>query len=54
MMNTNIPLGIISCGTGNDIIRALQIPNEPLAALDIALNGQVRDMDAACERPALF
>lgn len=54
MMNTNIPLGIISCGTGNDIIRALQIPNEPLAALDIALNGQVRDMDAAMANDLLY
>jgi YegS/Rv2252/BmrU family lipid kinase len=54
MMNTNVPLGIISCGTGNDIIRALQIPNDPLAALDIVLNGQVREMDAAMANDLLY
>ncbi len=54
MMNTGVPLGIISCGTGNDIIRALQIPNDPLLALDIALNGQVRDMDAAMANDLLY
>ena len=54
LMNTNVPLGIISCGTGNDIIRALQIPNDPLAALDIVLNGQVREMDAAMANDLLY
>lgn len=54
MMNTSVPLGIISCGTGNDIIRALQIPNDPLAALDIALNGEVREMDAAMANDLLY
>jgi YegS/Rv2252/BmrU family lipid kinase len=54
MMNTNVPLGIISCGTGNDIIRALKIPNDPLAALDIVLNGQVREMDAAMANDLLY
>ena len=34
LMNTDVSLGIVSCGTGNDIIRPLKIPKEPLAALD--------------------
>jgi len=54
LMHTNVPLGIISCGTGNDIIRALKIPNDPLAALDIALNGEVREMDAAMANDLLY
>ena len=36
VMNTDVHLGIVSCGTGNDIIRPLQIPKDPIAALDIA------------------
>ncbi|MCE5188243.1 MAG: diacylglycerol kinase family lipid kinase [Eubacteriales bacterium] len=54
LMNTNIPLGIISCGTGNDIIRPLKIPNDPLAALEIALDGEVRQMDAAMANDLLY
>ena len=54
LMHTNIPLGIISCGTGNDIIRPLKIPIDPLAALDIALNGEVRQMDAAMANDLLY
>ena len=54
LMHTNVPLGIISCGTGNDIIRALKIPNDPLAALDIALDGEVREMDAAMANDLLY
>ncbi len=36
-MNTDVPLGIISCGTGNDIIRPLKIPKDPLEALRHAI-----------------
>ena len=53
-MNTDVHLGIISCGTGNDIIRPLQIPKDPLAALDIALDGEARHMDAAMANDLLF
>jgi YegS/Rv2252/BmrU family lipid kinase len=54
LMNTDVPLGIISCGTGNDIIRPLKIPKDPLAALDLALNGEVRRMDAAMANDLLY
>lgn len=54
LMHTNVPLGIISCGTGNDIIRPLKIPNDPLAALEIALGGEVRQMDAAMANDLLY
>ena len=40
LMNTDTVLGIISCGTGNDIIRPLKIPKDPLSALDIVLNSE--------------
>lgn len=54
LMNTDVSLGIISCGTGNDIIRPLKIPNDPLAALEIALDGEVRKMDAAMANDLLY
>lgn len=54
LLHTNIPLGIISCGTGNDIIRPLKIPNDPLAALEIALGDEVRQMDAAMANDLLY
>ncbi len=54
LINTNIPLGIISCGTGNDIVRPLKIPNDPLQALDVALSGEVKQMDAAMANDLLY
>ena len=54
LINTDIPLGIISCGTGNDIVRPLKIPNDPLLALDVALGGEVRQMDAAMANDLLY
>ena len=54
LMNTQVQLGIISCGTGNDIIRPLNIPKEPLAALEIALSGEARHMDAALANDLLY
>ncbi len=54
LMNTDVPLGIISCGTGNDIIRPLKIPKDPLVALDIVLSGESRHMDAAMANDLLY
>lgn len=54
LMNTDAHLGIISCGTGNDIIRPLKIPKDPLAALDIVLGGEARQMDAATANDLLY
>ena len=54
LMNTGVQLGIISCGTGNDIIRPLKIPRDPLAALEIVLNGEARHMDAAMANDLLY
>lgn len=54
LMNTDAHLGIISCGTGNDIIRPLKIPRDPLAALEIVLGGEARHMDAAMANDLLY
>ena len=47
MMNTDVPLGIISCGTGNDIIRACR-------AGDRAHRRGAPDGRRDGKRPALF
>lgn len=54
LMNTDVELGIISCGTGNDIIRPLKIPKDPVEALDLALAGKSRRMDAAMANDLLY
>ncbi|GAA5076063.1 diacylglycerol kinase (ATP) [Thermocatellispora tengchongensis] len=45
---TDVPLGIIPAGTGNDIARALGIPaGDTASAARIVLAGRTRDVDAA-------
>ena len=51
---TDAKLGIISCGTGNDIIRALKIPKDPLAALEIILDNEAKHMDAAMANDLIY
>ncbi len=41
----HVTLGIIPLGTGNDLPRTLALPTDPLAALDLALNGEARAID---------
>ena len=38
LCNSKTSMGIIPAGTGNDFIKTVGIPNDPLAALDIVLN----------------
>ena len=38
LCNSKTAMGIIPAGTGNDFIKTVGIPNDPLAALDIVLN----------------
>ncbi len=40
------PLAVIPAGSGNDFIKALGVPNRLEAAVDIALAGKVRTIDA--------
>ncbi len=54
MIGSGVPMGVLPCGTGNDMVRALHIPQEPAEALEILLNGSVRPMDAAIANGKLF
>ncbi len=43
---TDVPLGVVPAGTGNDIARALGIPlDDPVAAADLVLRGTTRPID---------
>lgn len=54
MIGASIPLGILPCGTGNDLVRSLQIPSDPAAVLEMLLHGEPRSMDAGEANGKLF
>lgn len=43
--NSQIPLLFVSCGTGNDFVRSLRLPKDPIAALELQLELPVRKID---------
>jgi len=45
MAGSEVPLGLIPAGRGNDLARALGIPSEPEAAVDAVLGGRSRRID---------
>ncbi|MDO4565292.1 MAG: diacylglycerol kinase family lipid kinase [Clostridia bacterium] len=54
LIGTQIPLGIIPCGTGNDYVRPLGIPRDIEKAVDILLHGKKRQVDAGKANGQLF
>jgi YegS/Rv2252/BmrU family lipid kinase len=45
MAGSQVPLGLIPGGRGNDLARALGIPDEPEAAVEVILSGESRRID---------
>lgn len=45
LSNSNVPIGLIPSGSGNDTSRALGIPHNPVQALNIILAGHTRTLD---------
>ncbi|HOV70191.1 MAG TPA: diacylglycerol kinase family lipid kinase [Clostridia bacterium] len=45
LSGNDVTLGIIPAGTGNDFIRSINIPNDPLTALEIILIGFSKPID---------
>ena len=46
VVGTDVRLGIVPCGTGNDAARALGLPlGDPAAAVDVVLAGRTRAVD---------
>ncbi len=45
LAGSTIPLLFVSCGTGNDFVRSLRLPKDPIAALELQLELPVRRID---------
>lgn len=43
---TSTPFGVLPIGTGNDYVRALGLPTDPVEAADVIADGHVRPVDA--------
>lgn len=54
LMNTNVPLGIIPAGTGNDFIKTVGLPKKPMEALDFILTHEPRPVDVGGLNDRLF
>jgi len=54
LVHTDAALGIIPCGSGNDLARPLGIPTDVDRAVDILLNGTPRAMDAGLANGTYF
>jgi YegS/Rv2252/BmrU family lipid kinase len=46
LAGTRVPLGIVRAGSGNGLARDLGIPKDPSRAIDVALTGRERPIDA--------
>lgn len=54
LMHTGVGLGIIPAGTGNDFIKTVGIPKNPLEALEFILTHQARPVDVGGLNDRLF
>lgn len=54
LVRSNVPLGVIPAGSGNGFARGLGIPLDPAKALDVALHGRDRVIDAGALGGRLF
>jgi YegS/Rv2252/BmrU family lipid kinase len=54
LTGTDAILYFVSCGTGNDFVKALNLPKDPLAALRIQLESAPRNIDAGMVNDRLF
>jgi len=45
LMESDVNIGVIPVGTGNDFIRVVNIPNQPDQALNIVIEGYTRKID---------
>lgn len=54
LIHTQVPLGIIPAGTGNDFIKTVGIPGKPLEALEFILTHPARPVDVGSVNDRLF
>ncbi len=54
LAGTDAVLYFVSCGTGNDFVKALGLPKDPIAALGVQLDNGTRHIDAGFINDRLF
>ncbi len=54
LLNTDAALGILPFGTGNDIVKTLNIPTDMESALCVLLNGRARRVDCGKANDSYF
>lgn len=54
MVGGNVPLLIAPCGTGNDFIRSLNLPREPVEALRLQLDTPIKHIDVGRMNDTFF
>ncbi len=54
LAGTGKPFGIIPAGTGNDFIKCVHIPKDPLQALELILNGSPTETDMGLLNDGMF
>lgn len=54
LIGTEMAMGIIPAGTGNDFIKSVGIPNDPDQAYDLLLHGKAREIDTGTVNDRFF
>lgn len=54
MAGSDVPLVFVSCGTGNDFVRSLKLPADPIEALKLQLNTAPARIDVGCMNDTCF
>lgn len=54
IVGKDIRLGLIPMGTGNDLARTLEIPNDPLKALGTIISGELKRVDLGTVNDVIF
>lgn len=54
LLGTHAVMYFVSCGTGNDFVRVLNLPKDPIAALALQLDSAVRSVDTGLINDRLF
>lgn len=53
-LGSDLPVASLPAGTGNDFLKSLHVPSEPMAALEHILNSKIRQIDIGKVNDLLF
>ncbi len=54
VLGSDLPVASLPAGTGNDFLKSLGVPSDPMAALDHVLNSNVRQIDIGKVNDLIF